>query len=143
MTKTYPLKIETEIRIEYSTAKFELIPDVAEKLGNDEVVNYLVMYDEGKIWVHENAPDWYALLATLHESICCGKQHEKFIEFSDDPDMRCAEVEAFVLTQAKDKKQEYIWARIAMFDALIQKQLAAPSDIRKLQNARDYLASQL
>lgn len=105
------------INLEYETTCFRDNPVLRSKgVENHQAVIYLVMFNQGKVYVDERAPQWYQELAALHEIICCGKQHEEICELSGEPIRRCSEVENVVLMNAGEHRSRYIYERARMLD---------------------------
>lgn len=105
------------IRLEYETMCFRDDPALRSRgVENHPAVVYLARYNKGKVYVDERAPEWYQVLAALHEIICCGRQHEDICEISEDLIRRCANVEEVVLMNAGENAKKYIFERKRMLE---------------------------
>lgn len=129
---TKSLRIGTEtVRIKYRPRDWTESPLVRER-NLTGIAKWLVSYDfMGKFtYVSEDAPSWYVDLACLHEEICIGGRYDGILYFPSD-DTRCKSVEEFILGIAGEHREEYIRARIEMYEQLLKKKGYAPGmDVR-------------
>lgn len=128
------------IHLEYETTRFSKDPTLRSRgVENHPAVTYLARYSKGKVYVDERAPEWYQVLAALHEIICCGRQHEDICEMSDDLIKRCANVEEVVLMNAGENAKRYIFERRRMLEFISIYNLTSLEDRPKIDFARKSL----
>jgi len=82
--------------------------------------------------VDKMAPDWYKLLASLHETIDTGRQYEELVPglAEVDENRRSACIEKFVVANAGEYKKAYVAAKAVMLKTLLDNELCTP-DRRK------------
>lgn len=102
---------------------------VMEQLGIKDPT-WLMQYDKhcNCATVDKDAPNWYIKLATLHEMICVGHLYGDIVSEIMQEDIQegahhCESVERFILKIADEHRQEYIEARIKMFELILEKRL--------------------
>lgn len=66
------------------------------------------------------APTWYIELASLFELIYEGREYEEFIPELRNDSFRCSMVEKFIVSIAGEHRDDYINARITMYDDIIK-----------------------
>ena len=124
---TKRLNIGTEtVQIKYRPRDWMKLPFVRER-NLTGITKWLVSYDfMGKFtYVSEDAPSWYVDLACLHEEICIGGRYDDILDLPPG-DSRCRGVEEFILSIAGEHREEYIRARIDMYEQLLEKKGYAP-----------------
>ena len=109
---------------------------------------WLVQYDKHRncATVDKDAPTWYIELATLHEMICVGGLYEDIVNKAlrngiEEGIHRCESVERFILKIAGIHRQDYIEARIKMFELILEKHLN-PTMEAEMRNTLDMLKSE-
>lgn len=106
-------------------------------------VQFFVRYDQENncVYVDEGAPEWYKLLAALHEMICCGHSFNDLVPKLNevDDEHRCACVEKFVIDLAGEYREKYISARILMFTTLLDQKLCSKENRRMIEKTLEYL----
>ncbi len=92
-----------------------------------DIAKWLVFYDfmDKFTYVSEDAPSWYVDLACLHEEICIGGRYDDILKLPSS-DFRRKGVEEFILSIAGEHREEYIRARIEMYEQLLEKKGYAP-----------------
>ena len=76
-------------------------------------------------YVSKDAPSWYVDLVCLHEEICIGGRYDDILDLPSG-DFRRKGVEEFILSIAGEHREEYIRARIDMYEQLLEKKGYAP-----------------
>ena len=66
------------------------------------------------------APTWYIELASLFELIYEGREYEEFVPELRNDIFRCSMVEKFIVSIAGEHREDYINARIKMYDDIIK-----------------------
>ena len=115
-----------EVLIKYHPRDWTKSPLVRER-NLTGIAKWLVSYDfMGKFtYVSEDAPSWYVDLACLHEEICIGGRYDDILDLPPG-DFRRKGVEEFILSIAGEHREEYIRARIDMYEQLLEKKGYAP-----------------
>ena len=127
------------VQIKYRPRDWMKLPFVRER-NLTGITKWLVSYDSmGKFtYVSEDAPSWYVDLACLHEEICIGGRCEDALFFPSD-DSRCKSVEEFILGIAGEHREEYIRARIDMYEQILEKKGYAPGMDASMRRTLDML----
>lgn len=115
-----------EIQIKYHPCDWTKSPFVKER-NLTSITKWLVSYDfMGKFtYVSEDAPSCYVDLACLHEEIYIGGRYDDILDLPSG-DFRRKGVEEFILSIAGEHREEYIHARIEMYEQLLKKKGYAP-----------------
>ena len=107
------------IDFELSRANF------AKKYGTDSLV-WFSTGETDRITVDEQASDFYAKYASIHECICQGKCKHLAPEAADG-DKRCGEIDKMIIVaMPESERDEYLKKRIEMFEALLDQHLNRP-----------------
>lgn len=120
-----------EVLIKYHPCDWTKSPFVKER-NLASISKWIVNYDmmNKYTYVSKDAPSWYVDLACLHEEICIGGRYDDILDLPPG-DSRCRGVEEFILSIAGEHREEYIRARIDMYEQLLEKKGYAPGmDIR-------------
>ena len=120
-----------EIQIKYHPCDWTESPFVKER-NLTSISRWIVNYDMMNkcTYVSKDAPSWYVDLACLYEEICIGGLYDEILNLPPG-DSRCRRVEEFILCIAGEHREEYIRARIDMYEQLLEKKGYAPGmDIR-------------
>ena len=115
-----------EALIKYHPCDWTKSPFVKER-NLTSISKWIVNYDmmNKYTYVSKDAPSWYVDLVCLHEEICIGGRYDDILDLPSG-DFRRKGVEEFILSIAGEHREEYIRARIDMYEQLLEKKGYAP-----------------
>ena len=133
---------EKEVKIVFNLIDWEGTEKF--QLSGLKEANWYTEYDEEERYrcavVNWMAPTWYIELASLFEMIYTGHEYQELIPGLRNDMYRCCTVEKFILGIAGDRLDDYIDARIRMYDDIIKNEAyTLQKNYEAITHARNYL----